>query len=413
MKKCIFTVCIGDYDYPPSVPKQNNGWDYIVFTDNPDAQSMGWTRVIEVEKTDRPDLVSRKYKWLSHKYIPEYDMVFYHDANISVEKELPVKPFRVIHHKRVNVNQEVRACIDQMHRWSKESLEEQWKHYMSEGYPDNNGLYLNGVFCRLHNDIENKLCEEVYANLERFTTRDQIAMPYAMWKLGYKVRPPEVINASTIYKRLRISYHKIRKPRIYGGDVEISVHHITPSRTDRNLGRAINDIIKGIPSHDWICVRDMDTLVLDTASFTEQCELIAKQGEYDLVSCVTNRLGLEHQLYKGKISNNPDISYHKGIAEDVYKGGVVVKPTEKEVAGLMHLYPKTVWEQVGGYPEGFIVYEDQLIDYKFYKSVRDKGFRVGICESIYLFHLYRWGKDTRSLEAKLHLLSKNHGKYER
>src|SRR5690606_29445132 len=129
-----------------------------------------------------------------------------------------------------------------------------------------------------------------------YTSRDQIALPYAMWKLNYTHSPGQLVSASTVGRYIKSGFHKNRKPKLYGGDLEINVHHITPSRSDRNLGRAINEIVEGLPEQDWICVRDMDTLVLDTESYTRQCEQIARSGEFQLVSCMTNRLGLEWQL---------------------------------------------------------------------------------------------------------------------
>lgn len=407
-KKAIFTVNIGNYDWPPIPPAGNYDWDKILFTDDDREQSFGWDRVIVVGgNKERPDLESRKYKWLSHIFLDKYDLVCYFDGNIQILRDLPNKPFRVVHPKRRNVVQEALACAEYKHRWTEESINKQIRHFKEEGFPDNLGLFLNGFFIREHSKKENELCEEVWKILNEYTSRDQIALPYAMWKLNYTHSPGQLVSASTVGRYIKSGFHKNRKPKLYGGDLEINVHHITPSRSDRNLGRAINEIVEGLPEQDWVCVRDMDTLVLDTESYTRQCEQIARSGEFQLVSCMTNRLGLEWQLVGGKISDEADINYHINLAKELGSGDPIVEEFDREVAGLMHLYPKSVWSEVGGYPEGFIVYEDELLDYKFYKMLKERGIKVGICRSIYLLHLYRWGFDPRSFEGKKHLYLEN------
>jgi hypothetical protein len=75
----------------------------------------------------------------------------------------------------------------------------------------------------------------------------------------------------------------------------IKVHHITPGQSDLNWGEAINDIIWELPDDDWVCLRDIDTMPLHHRVFFKQCEDIANANEFDLVSCMTNRLGVGYQ----------------------------------------------------------------------------------------------------------------------
>jgi len=183
----------------------------------------------------------------------------------------------------------------------------------------------------------------------------------------------------------------------------ISVIHITPARSDKNLGKACNDIIRALPDDSWICQRDIDTLPLDHVSFIRQCEDIAKANEYGLVSCMTNRLGLPWQLVYDEIQpenqinmiNEVDVAKNKA-----YKYGSTVEEAPREVAGVMMLFPKSVWLEVGGFKEGGIIFGNQMLDNIFYEAVKAKGHKVGIAKGIYLFHLYRFGKDRKD---KTHL----------
>src|SRR5690606_32105360 len=117
-----------------------------------------------------------------------------------------------------------------------------------------------------------------------------------------------------------------------------NVHQITPGRSDKNYGKALNEIIETLPDDSWISVRDIDTLPLDHSSFIRQCEEIAAKNEFGLVSCMTNRLGLPHQLINGRsqpehsVNLNREIHRAKALAKQY---GSQVNETDKEVAGVM------------------------------------------------------------------------------
>src|SRR5690606_11479765 len=112
-----------------------------------------------------------------------------------------------------------------------ESISRQIRYFKEEGFPDDVGLFLNGFFIREYSKKENELCEEVWKILNEYTSRDQIALPYAMWKLNYTHNPGQLVGASTVGRYIKSGFHKNRKPQLYGGDLEINVHHITPSRS--------------------------------------------------------------------------------------------------------------------------------------------------------------------------------------
>lgn len=178
----------------------------------------------------------------------------------------------------------------------------------------------------------------------------------------------------------------------------VNIAYLTQTRSDKNLGKSLNDVISCLPDDYWICSRDVDTLVMDTSMFTKQCEEIADKNEFSLVSCMTNRLSIPHQLINGKsqpehcVDLNEEINRCRSLARQY---GSHVNETDREVAGVMMLFPKRVWKEVGGFREGGILFGSQLVDNVFYMAIRRKGFRIGIAPGIYLLHLYRWGKDKR------------------
>ena len=177
----------------------------------------------------------------------------------------------------------------------------------------------------------------------------------------------------------------------------MTVHHITPGKADLNFGKAINDVIEFLPNEDWICLRDIDTLPLHHRVFFKQCEDIAESGEYDLVSCMTNRLGVEYQLHNGELSDNFDIRHHLQIAHDRYNEyGSKVDEAEGNIAGVMMLFSKQTWEDVGRFKEGGVQVNGSFLDYIFSSTVKKIGGKIGIAKGIYLFHTYReWEENVR------------------
>ena len=172
----------------------------------------------------------------------------------------------------------------------------------------------------------------------------------------------------------------------------MTVHHIIPGRSDKNFGKAINQLIEHLPEDDWICLRDVDTLILDHRKFFLQCETLAKNNDADLIGCMTNRIGLKYQLFEGEMSDNYDILYHTEIAKNLFKEfGHTVEVVDYRVtiAGFFMLFSKKTWKQVGKFKEGGIQVHSCFIDYIFSMAVKGRGLKLGIAKGLYIFHSYR------------------------
>jgi hypothetical protein len=165
------------------------------------------------------------------------------------------------------------------------------------------------------------------------------------------------------------------------------VHHITPARSDKNFGRAINQLIEHLPENDWICLRDIDSFPPDHVLFIKQCEQIANNPQgYFLIGCMTNRIGLTYQLVPN-MYNEWDIRKHTEKARELASIKTIKPLTQMQtVGGVMMLFPKYTWQKIGGFPEGGVKIKGGYLDYHFSKSVKGKK---GIAEGIYLYHNYR------------------------
>lgn len=395
MKKAIFSCLFYDYDelrQAPSYP----GWDCILFSDRSPKNKIGW-QVRKVERWDNPKKQSRYYKIMSHVHLSEYDLVCYIDANIELIQEPPPHPLWTKHGANRNLIQEAKHLIASKLD-SRTVIDRQMIYYSHFGIKLNIPVFQNGFFVRRHSEQINRLHDEWWKLVESFSHRDSISLPFAVKKTD--VWPENLQEPSVFSKYARIAGNHIGNPFCQADP--ISVHHITPGRADKNIGNAINDIVKLLPEQDWICLRDIDTIPLYHEKFFEQCENIANSGSYDLVGCITNRLGLERQLYKRQFSDESDILEHRKIAIELYNSfGSSVSTVHSGIAGLMMLFSKDLWNRVGGFEEGYIVHPNgKFFDSEFCMKARAKGAKLGVADGIYLFHFYRFGEKNPTKSAK-------------
>ena len=395
MKKTIFTCLFGDYDQLNNAPKFD-GWDSVLFTDKYPIDSKGWeVRIVKTELS--PEKESRQYKFLSHIFLSEYDLVCYIDANMILLREPPIKPFWLSHPNRRKVSDEAKKII-QLGKANFGDIDRQMKAYYYAKFPDNVGLFQNGFFVRRHSQAMNALMEKTFDLIKEFTSRDQLALPFAVYLLKYK--PEGLTNPyQYISKYIKLLSHSkktiLKEP--------VRVHHITPARSDKNFGKAINEIIEKLPENDWICLRDIDTFPPLHNEFIKQIEELANDPKgYSLFGCMTNRIGLDYQLAPGMFDNY-DIKDHVEKATELL-ANKRIKPLGRSqtVGGVLMLFSKQTWIKAGKFPEGGIRVNGSFVDYHFSKSVSRFG-KLGIAENIYLFHNYRFGAKSTRLEIK-HLI---------
>jgi hypothetical protein len=378
--KTIFTVLTGGYDELQEAPKFKD-WDCIVFTDKPPKEAKGWkVRIIKPELS--PEKESRRYKLLSHIYLSEYELVCYIDANMTLIKEPPSFPVWFSHKQRSRVYDEAKAII-QYKKANAEIIKAQVRFYLEKRFKDNNYLFQNGFFVRDHSETMNKLMELTFQIVTKYSHRDQLALPFACQSL--RVLPGGLQKRNMVANYVSLNKHSkaINTERSF-------VHHITPARTDKNFGKAINQMIEGLPENDWICLRDIDTLPACHEIFIQQCEEIANNSQgYDLIGCMTNRLGLDYQLVNGMF-DEWDIRKHREVAKGLARNGNIKGiGSSQTIGGLMMLFSKKTWLKAGKFMEGGIMIQGKFIDYYFSKAVSKVRGRMGIAEGVYLIHLYR------------------------
>lgn len=387
MKKAIYTVIINEYDVLEKAP-QFDGWDCFLFTDKEPEVNNGWTVILVNDKGDFQK-TSRKYKMLVHENLPNYDLFCYIDGSGKLINEPPTSATFILHPYRTTIEAECKQVI-KLKKDKPEIVKAQLEQYKKDGFPDNGGLYANGFFVRPNNDRYNSLFESWFKEIEKWSYRDQISFPYVIWK------SKSVVNRtrhSALKRFVRYKHHRQL-------DSDFNIHYITPGRPDKLYGLAVNDIVKHLPSNDWICLRDIDTLVLDHETLFRQLKDIIKihGKDYDLLGAKTNDIGLRWQLHNGEINKSYDLTEHyeitKKLADEKYN--IVSKDRNNHIAGFFMLFSKAIWERVGGFPDEIMV-NGKFFDYIFSKAVRQENGRIGICEGVYIYHFKRYGKNPRNV----------------
>lgn len=166
----------------------------------------------------------------------------------------------------------------------------------------------------------------------------------------------------------------------------VKIYYSTPF-CQGDIGKGINDFISLLPEDSWVVLRDADTMFL-TAEQQNQIQWLAENTEYDLIGCRTNRLRSSHQALEEAFDVD-SIRWHQLKAEeleDAFWGLVTPLPESEVVAGMFMLFKKSLWNEIK-FKERSITFDKQ-----FSNDVRSAGYKLGIAQGIYLFHMYRYGE---------------------
>lgn len=191
----VYTAVFGNYD---TVAAVDPTWDcdFICFTDNPSLVSMGWDIVHVSQSNEAPALANRRFKILAHRYLEGYKKSLYVDGNFKIiANPSPLFPKYLntgliaipVHQERKCIYMESKLCIKEG-RVDKADTEKQISKYAADGFPENFGLWENGLIFRRHHDPSIvALMESWWLEYCEGGRRDQLALPYLIWKTKINV----------------------------------------------------------------------------------------------------------------------------------------------------------------------------------------------------------------------------------
>lgn len=183
--KICYTAIFGPYEDLKEPTVITPGWRYICFTDQP-LKSDVW-EIVHKDVIDDPRRTARWFKimgWIDWKYSMWVDGSFHIkcDLNEWWGKRF-TSPFSAAKHPlRSCIYREISYCIA-VGRGEPNKLVEQDAEYKKLGVPQYNGIITSGILLRENTQECIDLCQAWWAELVKFSTRDQVA--FAKASLGF------------------------------------------------------------------------------------------------------------------------------------------------------------------------------------------------------------------------------------
>ena len=202
VKIAVYSVITGGYDnYRPPIYVDDT-IDYYLITDaEADMRQYGsnfFALPVPEKIKELPGSQKNRYlKLHPEEVIPagKYDYTIYVDGSLRITCDIKPLVYSLIesgrslgvhrHCFRDCIYDEAKACYF-AERADLHALLEQINAYRSEGMPEHFGLLENTVLIRKCSDPElQRIMHEWWQQIERYTHRDQLSLPYVLWKNGY------------------------------------------------------------------------------------------------------------------------------------------------------------------------------------------------------------------------------------
>lgn len=199
LKFCVYTCVTGGYDNLQPVHCHPENVDFIAFTDNVDIEPKGWKvkPLPDVVKKIHGDLDRNRYLKMHPSVVGSYDYVVYVDGVVEIFSDITnminaLNPtFGVAIHMHPDKDctyNEVEWC-KKHHRGNIERMDDMLKSYDDEGLPRHYGLMeCSIILSDLHNKKGTSILEKWWLeHIKWGTERDQMTLPYILWKDGIAV----------------------------------------------------------------------------------------------------------------------------------------------------------------------------------------------------------------------------------
>lgn len=198
VKKVVYTCVTGGYDNVSPLFYKPDNCDFILFTDNPKVKVRGWhTVLLNNPLSLNPILTARMHKILPHRFLKDYDYTIWMDGSYDLIGDI-TELFSYVDNKSMALFSHVLGdnCITEEAVRIKEIIKNvdhelinlQTNVYINSGLPANFGLFETGILVRKTFDpLLIETMERWWAELQKYSHRDQISLPYVLWKTGLDI----------------------------------------------------------------------------------------------------------------------------------------------------------------------------------------------------------------------------------
>ena len=198
-KIVVYSCIVGNYDSINEPIYFNDNVEYILFSDKEIKSNFWKIKKIpsKVLKLKNKTLINRYIKLHPFEFFKDYEYSIYIDGNIKtltdisgfvncINNKTGIAMFK--HHSRNCIYIEEKACLLQ-NKGNKDKLIEQINKYKLEKFPKNYGL-LEGTI--IVSDLKSEKAKDLLIDwwnefYESGSLRDQLSLPYVLWKNNYKV----------------------------------------------------------------------------------------------------------------------------------------------------------------------------------------------------------------------------------
>ena len=205
-KIAVYTCVTDSYDDLKEHDFVSDKCDYFFISDQKPKKSelfeyLDIRDFLPANVTD-PTRQNRYCKINAHKIFPQYRYSIYADANIVFTRDF-LEVINQLPKSRIAVGSKLPDNCIFTHairgingkRDKMDLIFRQMQEYWTKGMPENFGCYWCNVLAREHNNpICRTLMDEWWEQIEMYSRRDQLSLPYVIWKNGFEYQDVGIID---------------------------------------------------------------------------------------------------------------------------------------------------------------------------------------------------------------------------
>jgi GT2 family glycosyltransferase len=164
--------------------------------------------------------------------------------------------------------------------------------------------------------------------------------------------------------------------------------------TEKNLGRAYNEIVDRLTPEDDVVFLDHDACWTTRDWYLHLLEAIKRYPDAGLFGAMTNRVGNKEQIAEGAPSGH-DMAAHRAFGAALWAkhGSDAIDVTNRHLlSGTVLCFPKPVLNDVR-FQNGFFGVDNQV-----HRDVRSAGRKIYLLRGVYVQHWYR-GNGEKHVDA--------------
>ena len=196
-KFLILTANLGNKDILVDPLEKFDNCDYVAIVDRKYNTNI-WEQYSYFDFSNIDDFKSRRnakiYKVLSTLIFPQYEYIFWHDANhqLKYDPQLILDEYGDFdlllfnHPHRDCCYKEMELISGRLD--SQSNIFQQHQHYQNQGMPKEFGLYEMTCYLKKNDPIITTFELMWWEQICKFSSRDQCSLTYCLWKLGEQIK---------------------------------------------------------------------------------------------------------------------------------------------------------------------------------------------------------------------------------